>query len=241
MSSSIYQGLQSCLMEPRVLRLKLSPSQSYSSPSPAEEQDSDHSLTHSDPQIQTHLKMDQNHTAHASAEDSPSENRVAVIGHGNGVGGWSFLQAPSGVDGHPPAKRYAPTMALSPKSLEMCTESLGSETGSDGGSEIGSDEKMSLFSPDETETSPSLASGRKSVKLSRLAKKLAKPSYPPPLTSMSGSMGVKVKPYREGGRLVLKAVSIPSTKPCFEVERGGGRLKLRLYYGYSLSPQNVVL
>lgn len=161
MSSSIYQGLQSCLVEPRVLRLKLSPSKSYSSPSPAEEQDSDHSVTHSDPQIQTHLKMEQNQQNHTA--------------RGNGVGGWSFLQAPSGVDGHPPENRYAPTMALSPKSLEMCTESLGSETGSDGGSETGSDEKMSLFSPDETETSPSLASGRKSVRLSRLAKKLAKP------------------------------------------------------------------
>lgn len=41
-------------------------------------------------------------------------------------------------------------------------------------------------------------------------------------------MSVKVKPYREGGRLVLKAVSIRSAKPCFEVERGGGRLRLRL-------------
>ncbi|XP_038899614.1 protein FANTASTIC FOUR 3-like [Benincasa hispida] len=230
MSSSIYQGLQSCLMEPRVLRLKLTPCKSISSPPSAQEQDSDLSATHADLQFETHLKMEENDSAGAGAGagDSPAENRVAGNDGGNGVGGWSFLQAPSGVDGHPPAKQYSPTIALSQKSLEMCTESLGSETGSDG-SEIGGDEKMSLFSSDETEISPSYSSGGKSVKFSKLrTKKLVKPSYPPPLTSMSGSMSVKVKPYREDGRLVLKAVSIPSTKPCFEVVRGGGRLRLRL-------------
>lgn len=173
MSSSIYQGLSSCLMEPRVLRLKLSPSKSISSPPSAQDEDSDLSATHSHPQIETHLKMEENDTA--GAVDSPAENRVTVNGGGNGVGGWSFLQALSRVDGHPPAKQYSPTMALSGKSLEMCTESLGSETGSDG-SEISGDEKMSLFSSDETEICPSSTTAEKPVKFSRLrAKKLGKP------------------------------------------------------------------
>ncbi|XP_022953993.1 protein FANTASTIC FOUR 4-like [Cucurbita moschata] len=223
MSSSIYQALQSCLeprrIEPRVLRLKLTPSKSISSPPPAEE-DSDLSATHSDPPIETHLEMEENDTAVivADAEASPA----ASNGIGSVVGGWSILQALSGLDGRPPAKQYSPTMALSWKSLEMCTESLGSETGNDG-----SDEKMTLFSS-ETEVSPSSVSGEKSVQFSRLrAKKMAKPSYPPPLMSMSGPIGVKVKPYREGGRLVLKAVSIPSAQPCFEVERSRGSLRLR--------------
>lgn len=64
-------------------------------------------------------------------------------------------------------------------------------------------------------------------------------SYRPPLASMSGPMGVKVKPYREGGRLVLKAMSIPSPKPCLEAERSGGRLRLRLLNDYCLMASNV--
>ena len=171
MSSSIYQALQSCLeprlIEPRVLILKLTPSKSISSPPPAEE-DSDLSATHSDPPIETHLEMEENDTAVivADAEASPA----ASNGSGSVVGGWSILQALSGLDGRPPAKQYSPTMALSWKSLEMCTESLGSETGNDG-----SDEKITLFSS-ETEVSPSSVSGEKSVQFSRLrAKKIAKP------------------------------------------------------------------
>ncbi|XP_022960032.1 protein FANTASTIC FOUR 3-like [Cucurbita moschata] len=217
MSSSIYQGLQSCLIEPRVLSLKLTPSLN-SSRLPAVEEDSDLSA-------ETHMEMGENY---AGEGDSPADDGEAASGGGNGVGGWSFLQALSDVYVPPPTKEYSPAVALTGKSLDICTESLGSETGSDG-SEIGGDEKISLFLSNEIEMSPLFASGGNLPRSSRLrSRKLAKPSYPPPLTSRSGPMGVKVRPYREGGRLVLQAVVISSTKPCFEVERGGGRLRLRL-------------
>ncbi|XP_022150270.1 protein FANTASTIC FOUR 3-like [Momordica charantia] len=229
MSSSIYQGLQSCLTEPHVLRLKLTPSKSNSSrPAAATEgEDSELSAAHFDAQIETHLEMGENSAASAALV----ADMTALEGGGNGGGGWSCLQALSGVYVDPPKKQYSPT-TLSRRSLEMCTESLGSETGSDG-SETGGDDRTSLFLLDVTEVSPTASDKKPQPRFSRLsklraAKKLAKLSYPPPLTSMNGPMGVKVKPYREEGRLVLKAESLPSVKPCFVVERGNGRLRLRL-------------
>lgn len=174
MSSSIYQGLQSCLeprlLEPRVLRLKLTPSISNSPWLPAAmEQNSDLSAIHSDSQLETHLEIGEIDVD--SAGDGLEVDGTAANGGGNGGGGgWSFLQALSGVYAHPPAMP-----ALSEKSLEMCTESLGSETGSDG-SEIGGDEKMSLFSSDEIEMSPSFVSERNLSRFSRLrARKFAEP------------------------------------------------------------------
>ncbi|XP_022150271.1 protein FANTASTIC FOUR 3-like [Momordica charantia] len=230
MSSSIYQGLQSCLTEPHVLRLKLTPSKSNSSrpaAAAAEDEDSELSAAHCDAQIETHLEMGEN----SAASSAPAADMTAAEGGGNGGGGWSCLQALSGVYVDPPTKQNSPT-TLSRRSLEMCTESLGSETGSDG-SETSGDERMSLLLLDETEVSPMASDETPQPRFSRhsklrATKKLARPNYPPLLSSMSGPMGVKVKPYREEGRLVLKAESLPSVKPCLLVERGDGRLRLRL-------------
>lgn len=113
---------------------------------------------------------------------------------------------------------------LSEESLRMCTESLCSETGS-AFAESNIDE-IALLSV-VTETGPR----KEASKLDgfRVSKKLNHcRGFPPPLTSISGSSGVQVIPHREGGRLVLKAVTVRSSRVLFHAERGDGRLRLRL-------------
>ncbi|XP_041016450.1 protein FANTASTIC FOUR 3-like [Juglans microcarpa x Juglans regia] len=150
--------------------------------------------------------------------------------------GWSFLQAltknslytkeqDTGNDKvcvNPHANRSY--FRLSEESLRMCTESLCSETGS-AFTESNIDEIAMLSVV--TETGP----WKQASKLDgfRVSKKLNHcRSFPPPLTSISGSNGVQVKPHREGGRLVLKAVTVRSSRGLFHAERGDGRLRLRL-------------
>ncbi|WMV47201.1 hypothetical protein MTR67_040586 [Solanum verrucosum] len=139
------------------------------------------------------------------------------------VGGWSFIQAlanpcqyskksdeESKVYVHPLVK----LSSLNTNSLNMCTESLGSETGSDISENM---EKETNFH------------GVQRSKCREFAKKIRRAaSYPPPLTSMSGNEGVQIRPHREGGRLLLKATSITSWNSNFRVERANGRLKLSL-------------
>ncbi|XP_049407836.1 protein FANTASTIC FOUR 3-like [Solanum stenotomum] len=147
------------------------------------------------------------------------------------VGGWSFIQAlanpcqyskksdeESKVYVHPLVK----LSSLNTNSLNMCTESLGSETGSDISENIG--EFSSLLMEKETNFH-----GVQRSKCREFAKKIRRAaSYPPPLTSMSGNEGVQIRPHREGGRLLLKATSITSWNSNFRVERANGRLKLSL-------------
>ncbi|GAB4829596.1 hypothetical protein Ancab_019264 [Ancistrocladus abbreviatus] len=146
----------------------------------------------------------------------------------NDLGGWSFLQAltntspiskglkyedEKGEYVHPMVKRSA--SALSEKSLEMCTESLGCETGS-----IISDsnDDFSNFSWDNERFQPpksrDFGGGR------RLG---LRGSFPPPLTTMSG--GVQMEGRRVDGRLVVMAVA-KSLQTCFKAERRDGRLRL---------------
>ena len=158
------------------------------------------------------------------------------------LGGWSFLQALTNnshtanygtkidklyVDPH--VKRCS--LRLSEKSLEMCTESLGSETGSSVIiTETNKDHEISLISLFSTENN-----GPKKQKISKFGepKKQNKHhcrSFPPPLTSISGSSGVHVRPHREAGRLVLEAVPAPSCNSLFHAVRGDGRLRLQLVH-----------
>ncbi|KAL1816677.1 hypothetical protein ACET3Z_019251 [Daucus carota] len=172
-------------------------------------------------------------------------------------GGWNFIQAltdPSynatkegteqndQVYVHPLVKLSA--SALSSKSLEMCTESLGCETGSDISSdEISSfsweREKMQLPSDDfsslDTEKSQKLHENSSSLSVNnrssyRKFTKLSSPrgGFPPPLTSISGSEGVEVRHHREGGRLIINAVAVSSCRTFFEADRTNGRLRLSL-------------
>ncbi|KAL7226640.1 hypothetical protein ACSBR1_021687 [Camellia fascicularis] len=73
----------------------------------------------------------------------------------------------------------------------MCTESLGSETGSDISERSDEFTSLSLKSENTHLTERS--------KAEKFSKKLtSSASFPPPLTSISGSDNVRVRPCREG-------------------------------------------
>ncbi|GFZ06027.1 acyl-CoA N-acyltransferases (NAT) superfamily protein [Actinidia rufa] len=204
MSSIVCQGIQSCLearfVEPRVLRTKLTPPKSNPS---QEHQENPHNE-------EENIKHDKNRES----------------------GSWNFIEdltnTPQNLQQatetekvyvHPLVKRS--TSTLSKRSLDMCTESLGSETGSD--ISESSDDFSTISSRSEKTHTMQRSKSRE------FGKKLARRgSFPPPLTSISGSNGVQVRPHREGGRLVIKAVPIVSSAAYFKAKRGGGRLRLCL-------------
>lgn len=121
--------------------------------------------------------------------------------------------------------RLARCRFMNEKSLAMCTESLGSESGSESISDC-----ISLFSAEgnsvgSREMESERISCERKKKMSRLT------SFPPPLSSISGSAGgVKVmRSHRESGRLVLEAVTLPFNHIYkFHAERSEGRLRLSL-------------
>ncbi|KAK9055779.1 hypothetical protein SSX86_026864 [Deinandra increscens subsp. villosa] len=152
----------------------------------------------------------------------------------NGWGFFNVLEKPPSekveneeVYVHPMVKRSA--SALSTMSLEMCTESLGTETGSDV-SESGDE-----FPWEEKERFGGLPPRSKHLRFDRKMVSHRRggggrnSNFPPPLTSINGSGGtVRVRPHREGGRLVIKAVSLSDCGTKFEAERTNGRLSLFL-------------
>ncbi|KAK1373019.1 The fantastic four family [Heracleum sosnowskyi] len=174
----------------------------------------------------------------------------------NDKGGWNFIEAlinPSHITKevtdkneqvyvHPFVKRSS--SALSSKGLEMCTESLGCETGSDTSSDAISsfswekekmqfltDEYVSLYSNKLQQlkefSSPWFHKNRSSYrKFTRL--NTSQSNFPPPLTSISGSDGVAVRPRREGGRLIINAVAVSSCQTYLKADRRNGRLRLCL-------------
>ncbi|KAI4301262.1 hypothetical protein L6164_034556 [Bauhinia variegata] len=236
MSSSIVcQGLQSCLeprpMEPRVLRLILSP------PS------SNFSLNIGWPSTELSLS-----DSYHSEEKSNSKETIINDEHDMKTetnadkGGWALLQSLADkshckknepesqqVYVHPMVKRSS--SMLSGKSLEMCTESLGCETGSNASE---NDEDIALFSSENSTClmnqchSPDSEASKSRVSVSKRSKHRSV-SFPPPLTSITDLGGVQVRPHREDGRLILKAVITPSPVPVFQAERSNGRLTLRLF------------
>lgn len=183
---TLYQGMQSCL-EPTLVMNKLAPPRSNF------------------PQKSKILEQE---------GEIEEEN--------DNVGGWSFIQALANPcqysrKGDPEDEVYVHSLVkLNTKSLKMCTESLGSETGSEN-----IDEFSSFLSERETDS----FHGVQRSKCREFEKKINKAaSFPPPLTSLSGNEGIQIRPHREGGRLVLKAMSITN----FQAERANGRLKLSL-------------
>lgn len=135
---------------------------------------------------------------------------------------------------HPLVKRSA--SSLSKKSLEICTESLGSETGSDGfssypPSETGDAEEDK--EEDQRQERVTLKFDREDLRVAKYnlaaanCKKSQPRSFPPPIPSLSSRDGASVlmKSRRDNGRLVLEAVSVPSQKN-FHAQRQDGRLVL---------------
>ncbi|PSR95450.1 Protein FAF-like [Actinidia chinensis var. chinensis] len=137
---------------------------------------------------------------------------------------------------HPLVKRSK--SALSEKSLEICTESLGSETGSDGfssytPSETGDseeDKEVHAQQPQlEQESQYSFDKEELRVVKYNYPKKLLPRSFPPPIPSLAHCDGssLHMHSHRENGRLVLEAMSIPSQN-YFHAQRKDGRLVLTL-------------
>ncbi|XVF38157.1 hypothetical protein REPUB_Repub20aG0075800 [Reevesia pubescens] len=157
------------------------------------------------------------------------------------LGGWRFLQALSNGPQsskeivekennyvHPLVNRSLST--LGEKSMELCTENLGNETGSD----ILEDNIFSLSSSDCEDGNLPTRNQRKSRQLLG-ARKAISCNFPPPLTTISGSESLQVRPHRQEGRLVIKAVKAPSTNTLFQAERSNGRLRLCLLKDSCLS------
>ncbi|KAK9999188.1 hypothetical protein SO802_018791 [Lithocarpus litseifolius] len=154
---------------------------------------------------------------------------------------------------HPLVKRSA--SSLSEKSLQICTESLGSETGSDGFSSYSSSEaddseedkeeeqeEEQLQQPQQQqrqqelqeEKVPEAFDQKDELESFRVAKyhyatskKSKSVSFPPPLPSLARQDGasLRMESRRDNGRLVLEAVSIPSQNR-FRAQRQDGRLVL---------------
>ncbi|KAL0417540.1 UNVERIFIED_CONTAM: protein FAF-like, chloroplastic [Sesamum radiatum] len=141
---------------------------------------------------------------------------------------------------HPLVKRSA--SSLSEKSLEICTESLGSETGSDIFS------SYSLSDGDEDKERERAVREECSKELNpfpglhvaKYKKSPARP-FPPPLPSIAGGDGASLhmQAHRENGRLVVEAVSVPP-RNYFHAQRQDGRLVLTLIHATPSSKENRV-
>ncbi|KAL1216541.1 Protein FANTASTIC FOUR 2 [Cardamine amara subsp. amara] len=162
------------------------------------------------------------------------------------MGGLSFLQSMSDITAivqnkeetayvHPIEKHSV--SKLNKKSLEMCTESLGTETGSESGDEL------SLLAFEATTTTRRVPQPKPKEKdTSLLAKKSTMSrnnSFPPPIKFVQGSKYNRmVRCLGEDGRLVVQAIRVPSPPRCFVAERGEGRLRLCLSSESSLLTRN---
>ncbi|XP_031495504.1 protein FANTASTIC FOUR 3-like [Nymphaea colorata] len=119
-------------------------------------------------------------------------------------------------------------------SLDLCTESLGSETGTHAEDEINSLFHHDQQTPHDASSVPesydapvaSALACRRSRSFGRHERsKEGLPSFPPPL--FSSSHHVHVSSHRENGRLVLRAFT-RRTRNYLEAQRIDGRLRLRL-------------
>lgn len=137
---------------------------------------------------------------------------------------------------HPLVKRSS--SSLSEKSLQICTESLGSETGSDGfSSSATNDDEEDQHPQHQQQQDDSIHLGKQKLAVverpdfySSVRKRLQPQppsSFPPPLPSLSSSQGpnVRIHSHRRNGRLVLEAVSV-SSQNYFQAQRHDGRLVL---------------
>ncbi|KAK6120087.1 hypothetical protein DH2020_046217 [Rehmannia glutinosa] len=199
-NSSVCKGLQSCL-DPLILEHRV--------------------LTHS-----SFLPSSRKQSESYYAENQKKES--CDIGENcepnkNGEKSWNFLQAITNISYnseqvyvHPLVK--GSTFSMSPRSLEMCTESLGSENGSNFYSSF---DEISYLVLEKQSCARKTKEKCEKIKHNN--------GFPPPLTSISGNNGVKMQRNYEGGRLVIKAVvDSSSCGTYFKAERENGRLRLSL-------------
>jgi hypothetical protein len=142
-------------------------------------------------------------------------------------GGWNFLDALSNISQntskketttityvHPQQKPSS--LVLCPKSLELCTENLGSESGID---IVENDMLLSSLGTMEEQRQPCR-------QVLAATKKVKTQNFPPPLTTIRGSESLRVRPHREDGRLVIEVAKVPTSTCCFQADRSHGRLRL---------------
>ncbi|KAF9673902.1 hypothetical protein SADUNF_Sadunf10G0072200 [Salix dunnii] len=226
MATMVCQGLQSCLESPivesRALRLRLS------SPNPYFAQSLELALK---PCLLDSDSKEVSGKCHY--EETSHKTGFLYDKHTSpDLGGLSFLQVLStGPEGpkesmgegniyvHPLINRSS--SMLSGKSLELCTESLGSESGSDM-------TESSIFTLSSPDSRAGISPSREQQKSRQLlgAKKANSRSFPPPLTTMSESKSLQVRAHREDGRLIIRAVEAPSRHSYLHAERRDGHLRL---------------
>lgn len=170
-------------------------------------------------------------------------------------GGWSSLQnlsnisKESGIYVHPLSKKCSYSSSrLSEKSLQLCTESLGSETGTDiidanifsFSSSYSRIEKSpsSTTAINDDYTMTSSSSSRNYRGNSKRSNSSVNKKFPPPLTTIRGLNSVQFKPHREDGRLIIKAIEAPLTHNYLQAERSNGRLRL-CFYKNEISASNI--
>ncbi|GAV85715.1 DUF3049 domain-containing protein, partial [Cephalotus follicularis] len=226
MATILYQGLQSYLEpqlgEPKTLRLKLSSRKPHFL-QPLELLDS----KPKDLQDQNCYLVENT----SNKTDFLHDNKLISANHE--LGSLCFLQALSPTS-QPPNEANDTTKqayvhplqvkrSLSEKSLELCTENLGSETGTD---DIIENSTIFSLSTYDTKSGNNYSPAREQP---RKAEKANARSYPPPLTTISGSESLQVRSHREDGRLVVKAFKTPPHHTTFQAERSNGNLRLSFF------------
>ncbi|CAL5209736.1 unnamed protein product [Lathyrus oleraceus] len=197
--------LEPQLVESRTLRLRL--------PSPKQSIDLAFKSCFHD----SNIKTQQHHEENINININKTETFQSKPDNG----GWNFVDALSNISQntttaayvHPQQKRSS--LVLSPKSLELCTENLGNESGTD---IVENDMLLSLMGKtEEREPCRQVVGGSKKAKIQ---------NFPPPLTTIRGSESLRVRPHREDGRLVIEFTKVPPRTSCFEADRSHGRLRL---------------
>lgn len=180
-------------------------------------------------------------------KSSTTMTNIDCAGAGAG-GGWSSVQnlsnisKESGIYVHPLSKKCSYSSRLSEKSLQLCTESLGSETGTDiidtnilSFSSSYSRIEKSISPPPTTTTTINddymMTSSSRNCKVNKRRSNSSSinKKFPPPLTTIRGLNSVQFKPHREDGRLIIKAIETPLTHNYLQAERSNGRLRLCFY------------
>ncbi|XP_056161591.1 protein FANTASTIC FOUR 3-like [Syzygium oleosum] len=196
MATVVCQGLQSCLesriVEPVSLRLKLT------SPSP--------------PLFSQFLDVPSKSSLLGnSSKGSEVQNETPKMTSNFNKQDFAYV---------PPLTKSPSWISLRERSLEMCTEDLGNETGIVGHVS----ESMVLLSvlTDGSRYDRNLPKPREHAG----AKEPTRRGFPPPLTTIRGVKSLQVRPHREDGRLVIEAIETPPCYPHFRAERSDGWLQL---------------
>lgn len=130
---------------------------------------------------------------------------------------------------------FRSTRVLNQRSLDMCTESLGSESGSDGYFDIDHcfDDAAAVILPRKVLNGIDRYHDKVNKELSQvnyhcsIGRTSKVRSFPPPLPSISRRDGVciNMKPHRRDGKLIIEAVPVPSQN-YLHCRRQNGRLLL---------------